>query len=289
MATLAARFANDLDGMTDLPSLPPVLGQLLGTVDRADVGLAEVAEVISSDPGLAAQLLRVANSAAYGARVPAATVRDSLLRLGLREVRRLAVVLSLYGSFSKPGGGFDHDLFWTHSLGVAHAAARVARGVGGNPAEGLEPEAVFLAALLHDLGLLVLASHYPREYASVRSLVASSGMPWSGAEMELLQTDHGEIGAILVAHWHLPEAAVAALRWHHRSADAPPEWKRLVHTIQLAESVCTEAGVADLAEGNEGAIEAGVGTELGLDEADVTALVEETRTQAMRATTAVAH
>lgn len=68
----------------------------------------------------------MADSAAYGARIPAESIREALLLLGLREVRRLVVVLSLSNSTQRGGGLIDHAEFWPHSLGVAEAAEVVA-------------------------------------------------------------------------------------------------------------------------------------------------------------------
>jgi HD-like signal output (HDOD) protein len=285
MPLLADRFARDLEGLNDLPSMPPAVMRLVAAVESPDVSLPEVGEIIRTDPALAAQILRVANSAAYAGRAPAATIREALLRLGLREVRRLAVVLSLYNAAGKQVKVVDHDTFWQHSLGVASAAEIIARRARAPGRSGLGPnecESLFLAGLFHDLGLLALASHYPVEYESVRRLIGASDVTFCAAEMELLLTDHGELGAQLAAHWRLPPPAVGAIRAHHRPALAPPELRLPVLVLRAAESVCQRAGIADLNEGSVVPLEDGV-DELGLELEAIDAIVKETRVETARA------
>jgi putative nucleotidyltransferase with HDIG domain len=285
MPLLAERFARDLEGLNDLPAMPPAVAQLIAAVESPDVSLPEVGEIIRTDPALAAQILRVANSAAYAGRAPARTIREALLRLGLKEVRRLAVVLSLYNAAGKQVKVVDHDTFWKHSLAVASAAEIIARQVRVPGGAGLGPndgETLFLAGLFHDLGLLALASYYPVEYASVRRSIEDSDLTFCAAEMELLMTDHGELGAQLAAHWRLPPPAVAVIRAHHRAELAPPELSVAVLALRAAESACRRAGIADLNEGHVVELDGGI-PELGLAADAIDGIVEETRVEAARA------
>src|SRR5216117_2630321 len=167
MLTLTERFVADIEGLSDLPSLSPVLAHLIATLGREDASVAEVAAIIRQDPVIAARVLRSATSAAYIGRSPVSSIRDALLRLGLARIRRLALVASLYDAVPVRGTRADRELFWQHSLGVAHGSEIIARYAVGSP-EDLDPESVFLAGLLHDLGLLVLESHYPKESSAVK-------------------------------------------------------------------------------------------------------------------------
>jgi len=287
MSPLAERFARDLEGLTDLPSIPPAVAKLLATVQSPDVSLPVVADIIRTDPALAAQILRVANSAAYGLRVPAATIRDALLRLGFKEVRRLAVVLSLYSAAGSRGPAVDrdprwHDTFWHHSLGVGHAAEIIAsRSALARESLDGEGESLFLGGLFHDLGLLALATHYPDDYTSVRRAAGDSGAPFCAAEVEILLTDHGELGAQLAQRWRLPDLAVTAIRAHHRVELAPLEHQAAVSVLQMAEAVCHAAEIGDLEEGGPLSLEPGAAS-LGLSAAEVTGIVEATRAESQR-------
>src|SRR5256885_174590 len=95
MPTLTERFVADIEGLSDLPSLSPVLAHLIATLDREDASVAEVTAIIRQDPVIAARVLRAANSAAYIGRSSLSSIRAALLRLSLARIRRLALVASL--------------------------------------------------------------------------------------------------------------------------------------------------------------------------------------------------
>src|SRR5256885_10548655 len=152
MPTLTERFVADIEGLSDLPSLSPVLAHLIATLDREDASVAEVAAIIRQDPVIAARVLRAANSAAYIGRSSVSSIRDALLRLSLARIRRLALVASLYDAVPVRGTQASRAIFRQHSLAVAHCSEVIARHAIGAPAD-LNPESVFLSGLLHDLGL----------------------------------------------------------------------------------------------------------------------------------------
>jgi len=127
MLTLTERFVADIEGLSDLPSLSPVLAHLIATLGREDASVAEVAAIIRQDPVIAARVLRSANSAAYIGRSPVSSIRDALLRLGLARIRRLALVASLYDAVPVRGTRAAREIFWQHSLGVAHGSEIIAR------------------------------------------------------------------------------------------------------------------------------------------------------------------
>src|SRR5438046_1224328 len=95
MLTLTERFVADIEGLSDLPSLSPVLAHLIATLGREDASVAEVAAIIRQDPVIAARVLRSATSAAYIGRSPVSSIRDALLRLGLARIPRVAVDATL--------------------------------------------------------------------------------------------------------------------------------------------------------------------------------------------------
>src|SRR5262249_50623298 len=102
MPTLVERFVQDLGRVSDLPSKPQILMQLVSALSRPDVSLRDVGEIVRRDPALAAQVLRIANSAIYAPRVRIFSVTDALMRIGLIQTRRLSLALSLYNMVPRP-------------------------------------------------------------------------------------------------------------------------------------------------------------------------------------------
>ena len=279
MPTLTERFAADIEGLSDLPSLSPVLAHLIATLDREDASVAEVAAIIRQDPVIAARVLRAANSAAYIGRSSVSSIRDALLRLSLARIRRLALVASLYDAVPVRGTQASRAIFWQHSLAVAHRSEIIARHAIGAPAD-LNPESVFLSGLLHDLGLLVLESHYPREASAVKRHAEAKGMPICLAEFEIFQTDHGELGALLATYWMMPESITAAIRAHHRFDLAPVAYQWNAAVIHLADNLVSQEAIDDLEEGSPVRLDNAAVEVLGLSPAAALQITEETRSDA---------
>lgn len=281
MPRLTDRFVADIEGLSDLPSLSPVLAQLLATLGRDDASVTEVAAILRQDPVLVARVLRAANSAAYAGRSPVTSIRDALLRLGLVRVRRLALIASLYDAVPVRGTRAAREAFWLHSLAVAYGAEVLVRQAP-TPAEEPDPEAAFLAGLLHDLGLLVLEAHYPREAVAVKRYADTEGVPLCRAEVAVLETDHGELGALLATHWGVAEPIPTAIRAHHRLELAPEPLRWHAAVIHLADFLASTEEIADLREGAAAAFDPGAFTTLGLDAAALAPIVEEIRTETRR-------
>jgi len=282
MPTLTERFVADIEGLSDLPSLSPVLAHLIATLGREDASVAEVASIIRQDPVIAARVLRAANSAAYAGRSPCSSIRDALLRLGLARIRRLALVASLYDAVPVRGTKAAREIFWQHSLAVAHGSEIIARHAGGLPDE-VDPESVFLAGLLHDIGLLVLESHYPKEAAAVKRHADAHNVPLCVAELEVLHTDHGELGALLASHWTMPESIATAIRAHHRLDLAPADHRWSAAVTHLADYLVSQEAIADLNEGSAIRFDNAAVEVLGLFPESLIQITEETRSEARKA------
>jgi len=251
----------DLDALERIPPLPQILTQLLASVRRPEPDVAEIDDIVRQEPLLAARLLRVANSAAYATRVPARTTREALVRLGIDEVGRLAVLVT--ASQALPVPRRDYQRFWQHSLGVARTAEAVARRCGALSAAG-DADALFLAGLFHDVGEVALAGYRPAAFEQVRQLTAAQGMRQFEAELTIFGLDHGEVGAHIAEGWRLPPFVAGALRGHHRVERAPEDawWPSAV--ISLADWLFSQEAFGDLTERHRIRLEPGTWSLLGL-------------------------
>ena len=241
MAELAERLVKDFASRDDVPPFPAVGARLLTTLGRRDVHLDEIADIVLQDPAIAGQVLRAANSAALSGRVKIETVSEALPRLGVVHLRRLAMVICARTAFPADRAPFfPHETFWAHSLAVAHAAEIVVGRMAHVPG-GTVPEVLFLAGLMHDIGLLAAASFYPEEYRKIVRDAESRGISYYRAESAELSCGHGDIGSVLASHWLLPDPMVAAIRWHHHPRRAPQEHRWTVRVIHLADHLAGRA------------------------------------------------
>jgi putative nucleotidyltransferase with HDIG domain len=281
MAQLTERVVKDFAGRSDLPPLPAVALQLVATLGRNDTYMEDVAEIVRQDPAIASQVLRAANSAALGGRARIETISEALPRLGLLHVRRIALVASARTALPAPKGLFPHESFWAHSLAVAHACEIIANRSADIPAD-VAPEVMFLAGLLHDIGLLALACYYPEEYAAIASAAESRSISFYEAEQVDLSTDHGEIGATLASHWQLPASIVAAIRTHHRPRSAEPEHRLIARIVHLADHLAARAG-AQFPQGTPDDLDQTASVALGVGSAKLFQICAEIRAEVRRA------
>ncbi len=195
-----------LDACKTLPTMPGIALELLRLCRNEDADARVIAETLSRDPALAAKVLKTANSSIYRRRAEVKTVQQAVSMLGASTIATLALSFSLV--VNRGAAGFDHSAFWAQSLFSAVAARSLARRVK------LDPDQLFLAGLIQDIGVLGLATVLP-EYAPL--VVAANGdhQALAAAERGMLGIDHGEVTAWLARRWNLPEYIADAAHASH--------------------------------------------------------------------------
>lgn len=246
----------------DLPTLPDVVLELQAAFNDEMIGDVELAAIIERDPALTARMLRVANSAMFRRGDPVASVSVAVQRMGIRQVRATCLVLGVVKSFEGAAGGLDHQQFWNHSAAVGLAAQRLWRLVPGVPSS--DADQLYVAGLLHDVGLLVLDQFFPDRLREVNEHHELSGEPRPACERIVLGMDHGAVGSLLLGRWSLPESIVAAVADHHQPAEAPEAHAAAACVVAAAEQVCAGLGWDLEGERDEPAVMTAL-TALGLE------------------------
>jgi len=257
----------------DLPTLPLVVLQLHSTLDAEHSDLAAVAAIVERDPALTARLLRVANSALYtrgGGRI--GSVRTAVAMLGIGQLRAMCLVLAVVKLFQASGQGVDHDEFWRHASAVGLTAKFLAGHL--ESAAGLVPDDMYVAGLLHDVGLLVLDQFFPKQLAAVCQAAAEQEQPLWRVEAERLGLDPGEVGALLLGRWGLPQGTVDAVADHHHPDEASEAHRPAARLIRAAEALSSAGPLALSAEGRPDAGPFDVLGELGMEPAAAAEVIE---------------
>lgn len=195
------------EGEVILPPFPKVgarLLELLKDEDRADAGA--IAGLVRNDPAIAAAILKLANSAAFGGLSPVKDVRQAISRLGMRRVSSLITTLVVKGHFTALEGRRKlQEALWDHAVAAALSARRLVNGGGGDPEES------YLAGLLHDVGkLLVLKAIDHLEHRQPGFELTPD------LESELLSVLHPQVGHHVLQQWRLPEPICRAALRHHQ-------------------------------------------------------------------------
>ncbi len=203
-----------------LPTPPAVLTQINRLIEDEQTSAYDIGHLIAEDPGLSAQVLKVANSAYLGLANPITSVKQAVVILGMNEIRNIVMASWAMSSFgnSRDHGEYPND-FWRHSLAVAAGARLLQRTQF--PDDILEAEVAFSAGLLHDIGKIAICCYAQKQHSQIRENHSATGRPEVVVEREILSLDHTQVGHYLADHWKLPPALVTAIRYHH----APSECK----------------------------------------------------------------
>jgi len=190
-----------------LPALPETVVQIREAMDDPTSTAGTVAAIVARDPALAAKVISLANSAAYGLTHRVDNIEMATRLLGLREIYSIVLSSSVVDYFAR-SKSFDYKAFWRRSLFCATAARIVGRVYGKRTVSGL-----FAAGLVHDIGRAVLAEVAPERYAHIdQSLPDREVIALENAEFGIA---HPEVGYLLTDTWNLPAELTEAVRFHH--------------------------------------------------------------------------
>jgi HD-like signal output (HDOD) protein len=230
----------DLDELaqaaSQLEPLPTSATKLAALVCAGAPELGQVVEIVQFDEALTASLLRSANSSWSASRSEIKTVRDAVIRLGASPVLALTLGMNVRRHLGDPlpQYGLSEGELWRHSVAASLAAELITSRASHRPA----PE-VATAALLHDVGKLVMARFLDRSLLDELAAHQERGATRIDAEAEVLGIDHAELGGLIARSWALPESLVRGIREHGRPR---PGTDALVHAVYLADVLAKAAG-----------------------------------------------
>ncbi|MBI1423672.1 MAG: HDOD domain-containing protein [Gammaproteobacteria bacterium] len=225
-----------VDDVGALVSLPEVVLRVNEMVNDEHTSAADIAKVISQDPGLATRLLKIANSPMYGSMRQIDSISRAVTILGTKQIRDLVISTTAAKVFE----GIPNDVisvadFWHHSLYCALLARVLA-----THSKKANADTLFTAGLLHDIGHLIMLNRIPQEElaAIMLTVQGEASRDLIDAERELLGFDHTEVGAQLAQQWHLPELIVECIAHHHHPAQARKYPSAVAH-IHIANAIAS--------------------------------------------------
>jgi HD-like signal output (HDOD) protein len=220
-----------VQSIIQLPTLPNVAMEVVDMVDNPKVSASKLGKVISTDQGLTAKVLKIANSPFYGFPKKISTIDFAIIVLGYDALKEIVISISLVSSLQKKSDTFfDAKIFWDHAIGSGVLARRLARDLGYR----ISGE-VFVGGLLHDMGVSVLHRYFKNEYKRVVEIARETDLTFLEAEESVLGVTHGEVGGWLAERWNLPDHLVEAISLHHTPGKAKrnPELVCLIHCADV--------------------------------------------------------
>lgn len=222
----------------NLPVLPQVATTVLKLVEDPRSSARDMERAIEKDMALATKVLRVANSSYYGT-TNVNSISRAVSVLGLNTVRSLVVSIAYQQMVSGKGQStlFQRTDFWSHSLGVGITSRIIAKMLMPQKAEEM-----YLAGIMHDVGMLVLDRYVPSELDHAISLCKEENIPMHEAEERTFGFDHAQVGGILAEQWGLSKGISNAIRFHHcpHMDELTPQ---LTCMITIANTLAHQAGL----------------------------------------------
>jgi len=231
---------------------PSTSSCLLQAVKDPDASISQVADILENDLAMSAKVLQLANSAFFGLSQRVTNVMNAAQYLGMVTIKNLALVSEAFRVFES-----DSRVPQSVYESMQRHAHQTAAIVGLLPIEHGLRDVTVVAALLHDIGRLLLASAIPDEFCSTLAFASERGCEPFEAEEELLGTSHAEIGAYLLGLWGIPNLAVEAIAHHHHPTRIPHSGLDSTVAVYVADLLAHE--LEDHPEGS---------TELDIEESD---------------------
>jgi putative nucleotidyltransferase with HDIG domain len=213
-----------------LPTLPGIITKLNALSENDKTSVQEMAKLVASDQVLSARILKLANSPSYGFyRI--SSISNAMILLGVNVVKSLALSSSIFEIMERNSIGL-----WEHSLGAGVAANIISRRL-----KLPECEEISTAALLHDIGKVIIRINFGDDYQHLLDLVGNEKIMMLEAEMEFLGIDHAEVGGWLAKSWHLPEKLIEPINCHHKVKEAGPHQLK-ASVVHLADVLIKASG-----------------------------------------------
>jgi putative nucleotidyltransferase with HDIG domain len=222
-----------------MPAMPSILGPLLNCLDLPpeQIEIEKVTELISCDKSIAAQCLRMANSALFSRHAAVETIRGAVVALGARRLRDVLWSSFLIRMAPKTNWPLNPTVFWEHSFGCALVSQQLSTKVNLP-----EPEKVYLCGLLHDIGELVNSILLPEEFRTAVEIAVRENTSLYNAERQTLGFTHCDTGKLLADYWNLPPEVHNVIEFHHAPEQAPPP-AGIVAVVNLADWLCRLRGM----------------------------------------------
>jgi putative nucleotidyltransferase with HDIG domain len=233
-----------LDGIDQLAPLPLTVQRLLSLLNRDDASMKEIVETIRRDEAITATVLRMANSPVYAGRFHIERVQDAAVRLGTAALLSIAMGNHLGAiNTSAPMYDLTENELWLHAV----AASLATKAITQESRDRSIPQVAQIAALVHDIGKLIMVRYLNASVATILDLCAQKGICFVDAERELFGCDHAEVGGAIGRKWGFPLEIVTAIEVHHHVPLENPT--PLLDAVMLANLIAKSIGVGLGAEG----------------------------------------
>ena len=237
-----------INNIKAIPTLPDRMHQVLTLLKDDNTSVRELAHFISSDQAMASRILQAANSIRFGFSRKIATVDRATVILGFKAVTSLVLGISVFDNFrlTKNETTIDLDELWKHSMGCAVAAHIISDKSGG-----VDRKTVLTAAILHDIGKVIMDRFFSREYAKTLRTVRNNGLSMAKAEENAMGFNHADAGGWFCDEIAFPSVLVSPISFHHNVDGVDKEHELITSIVHIADNLCKRAQIGDGGDNNK--------------------------------------
>jgi putative nucleotidyltransferase with HDIG domain len=233
------QFANEVERLTSMPGIAAILQPLMSYLQQPfeKQDMQRIVDLISHDNSLTAQCLHMANSPLYGRWQAITSVRAAVVALGLARMREIAISCFMLQLMPAGSDELNPVVFWEHSLACALVARKLAKRIGVR-----DPEMIYLAALLHDLGFMVNLRIAFDEFALLLRRAQADRLPLDELEQEAWGCSHCDIGGMLARKWELNPLIEDVIKYHHHISQLS-SYGSTIALVSLCDQLCRANGL----------------------------------------------
>ncbi len=255
----------------NLKPIPAVINQILEIVDKPGSSMGQVANIIQYDPAVTASVLRMCNSAFFGLKHPAESIKDAVTLLGIDQILEIVLVNSGAKALSNKnkGYGLHEGALWKYSVSSALIAKQIAQKL-----ELENKNTIFTAALLKDIGKVVLDRFVQDSFEKITALVVNENFSFREAEKKIIGVDHTELGGMIAKMWKFSPKMVKIIRNHHLT-DISMIKEKEIAVVYLADCICMMIGIGVGADGLAYRFNDQVIAELGMEPDDISKIIAQ--------------
>lgn len=214
---------------TNLKTLPHVAVKVTRLANDENSTMHDFEEIIRLDPVLVSRLLRLVNSPYYGLVQNVESISKAVVFTGMKQLRNLVAVETLRNFFGDGDDGFSPENLWLHSATVAILSEMIGKRLFSREGDDL-----FLAGIIHDIGLIVEDQVAGDELRRACRMYREGEASLTECERQVIGTDHTEVGFVFAGDWNLPREVIEAIRSHHLN-HKPRTPDSIVGILQIAE------------------------------------------------------
>jgi len=269
-----------LETIDTLPSLPIVLEKIRAMTKDPNVDNERIAGIMKDDPSLMTNVLKMANSALYGARERIETLQSAITRLGMNTISNLATSMAVLAFIAdSEQEGFDYKEFCRHSISTGIAMSVINDRYREQLTTEFSKDFLHLSGLLHDIGKIIVMQFFPDEFLKSVNLGKKHSIPLFISEQMALGITHAEVGAWLGKKWNLPTTHLNCIRYHHSPLLTDSKHQDLVSLAHTANYICNMSAIGDSGDILAPLFDKRIFSKLGMKVSDIPEITEEIKKQ----------